>query len=62
MMEEEQASSLPTRLSTIRDLGLILIMKDGSIIEQGTHDELIAKAASLITLSATASLLKFRIK
>ncbi len=29
------------RLSTIRDADLILVMKDGDIIEQGNHDELI---------------------
>ena len=31
------------RLSTIRNADLILVLKDGDIIEQGTHDELIAK-------------------
>lgn len=31
------------RLSTIKNADLILVMKDGNIIEQGTHDELIER-------------------
>lgn len=38
------------RLSTIRHADIILVMKDGRIIEQGSHDELIAKGGFYKTL------------
>ena len=31
------------RLSTIKNADLILVMKDGNIIEQGNHEELMVK-------------------
>jgi ATP-binding cassette subfamily B multidrug efflux pump len=38
------------RLSTIRDADLILVMEDGAIVEQGTHDELLEKKGAYARL------------
>lgn len=43
LMKGRTSFVIAHRLSTIRDADLILVMKDGDIIEQGSHDELLAK-------------------
>lgn len=42
-MEGRTSFVIAHRLSTIKNADLILVMKDGDIIEQGNHDELIAQ-------------------
>ena len=43
LMKGRTSFVIAHRLSTIRDADLILVMKDGDIIEQGNHDELMKK-------------------
>lgn len=43
IMEGRTSFVVAHRLSTIKESDVILVMKDGNIIEQGSHDELLAK-------------------
>ena len=43
LMKGRTSFVIAHRLSTIKDADMILVMKDGDIIEQGNHEELIAK-------------------
>ena len=43
LMESRTSFVIAHRLSTIKNADLILVMKDGNIIEQGSHDELMTE-------------------
>lgn len=43
LMADRTSFVIAHRLSTIKNADLILVMKDGDIIEKGTHEELLAK-------------------
>lgn len=47
MMEGRTSFIVAHRLSTIREADVILVMKDGHIIEQGTHERLLEQGVSM---------------
>lgn len=50
MMKGKTSFVVAHRLSTIKESDVILVMKDGNIIEQGNHEELIKKGGFYCTL------------
>ncbi len=42
-MQNRTSFVIAHRLSTIRDADLILVMRDGDIVEQGNHPDLLAR-------------------
>ena len=53
LMKGRTVITIAHRLSTIRDADKIVVLKDGVVAEEGTHDELLSSTAS--TPSCTAS-------
>lgn len=50
MMKNKTSFVVAHRLSTIKESDVILVMKDGNIIEQGNHEELLKKGGFYSTL------------
>jgi ABC-type multidrug transport system fused ATPase/permease subunit len=50
LLRDRTAFIIAHRLSTIRDADLIVVLEHGQIVEQGTHDELLARAGLYLSL------------
>ena len=50
LMKDRTSFIIAHRLSTIRDADLILVLKDGDIVEQGSHEELLSKGGFYASL------------
>ena len=56
MMENRTSLVIAHRLSTIQKANLIVVLKKGEIVEQGKHDELLAKKGEYFKLVTMQSL------
>jgi len=52
ILADRTAFIIAHKISTVRDADLILVLHDGTIVEHGTHDELIAKRGTYYYLAA----------
>ncbi len=50
MLEGRTSFIVAHRLSTIREADMILVMKDGRVVEKGTHDSLLHAGSSYAKL------------
>jgi subfamily B ATP-binding cassette protein MsbA len=50
LMENRTVFAIAHRLSTIKHANLIIVLSQGKIVEQGTHDELMAKGGQYMKL------------
>jgi ATP-binding cassette subfamily B multidrug efflux pump len=50
LLEDRTAIIIAHRLSTIRNVDRILVLKQGTLVEQGSHDDLLARGGLYASL------------
>ena len=62
LMEGRTSFIVAHRLSTIQNADIILVMKDGNIIEQGNHDELLKKKGFSASIRKVSGSVPYRVQ